>query len=132
MSHLKGVRIAVHNQTEMPFPDVFGFSAPTGFVSSFGNLEMSLFLVGPGRTTLPIAILQYLQWKLDPTIATPGQAALGFGLPLLWAFGGSIAAIGTSVRSTRVVSPDRTSIGFPSRSRSGTDAPAMSSKNQNR
>jgi putative spermidine/putrescine transport system permease protein len=40
-----------------------------GFVTSFGNLEMSLFLVGPGRTTLPIAILQYLEWKLDPTIA---------------------------------------------------------------
>ena len=40
-----------------------------GFVMSFGNLEMSLFLVGPGRTTLPIAILQYLQWKIDPTVA---------------------------------------------------------------
>ncbi len=40
-----------------------------GFVSSFGNLEMSLFLVGPGRTTLPIAILEYLAWKIDPTIA---------------------------------------------------------------
>ncbi len=40
-----------------------------GFVTSFGNLEVSLFLVGPGRTTLPIAILQYLEWKIDPTIA---------------------------------------------------------------
>ena len=30
---------------------------------------MSLFLVGAGRTTLPIAILQYLEWKIDPTIA---------------------------------------------------------------
>lgn len=40
-----------------------------GFVNSFGNLEMSLFLVGPGRTTLPIAILQYLEWKIDPTVA---------------------------------------------------------------
>jgi putative spermidine/putrescine transport system permease protein len=40
-----------------------------GFVTSFGNLEMSLFLVGPGRTTLPIAILQYLEWKIDPTVA---------------------------------------------------------------
>jgi putative spermidine/putrescine transport system permease protein len=39
------------------------------FVVSFGNLEMSLFLVGPGVTTLPIAILQYLEWKIDPTIA---------------------------------------------------------------
>jgi putative spermidine/putrescine transport system permease protein len=40
-----------------------------GFVASFGNLEMSLFLVGPGRTTLSIAILQYLEWKIDPSIA---------------------------------------------------------------
>ncbi|MFS2223712.1 ABC transporter permease [Pantoea sp. B65] len=39
------------------------------FVNSFTNLEMSLFLIGPGSTTLPIATLQYLQWKLDPTIA---------------------------------------------------------------
>jgi putative spermidine/putrescine transport system permease protein len=39
------------------------------FVVSFSNLELSLFLVGAGRTTLPIAILQYLEWKIDPTIA---------------------------------------------------------------
>ncbi|GLR87933.1 ABC transporter permease [Bradyrhizobium iriomotense] len=40
-----------------------------GFVSSIGNLELSLFLVVPGQTTLPIAILQNLEWKIDPTIA---------------------------------------------------------------
>jgi putative spermidine/putrescine transport system permease protein len=40
-----------------------------GFIISFGNLEMTLFLVAPGETTLPIAILQYLQWRIDPTIA---------------------------------------------------------------
>jgi putative spermidine/putrescine transport system permease protein len=39
------------------------------FVVSFGNLEISLFLVGPGQTTLPIAVLQYLEWKIDPTVA---------------------------------------------------------------
>lgn len=39
------------------------------FIVSFENLEMSLFLVGPGRMTLPIAILQYLEFNLDPTIA---------------------------------------------------------------
>ena len=40
-----------------------------GFVTSFGNLEMTLFLVGPGKVTLPIAVLQYLEWKIDPTVA---------------------------------------------------------------
>ncbi len=39
------------------------------FIVSFENLEFSLSLVGPGRTTLPIAIMQYLEFKLDPTIA---------------------------------------------------------------
>ena len=28
-----------------------------------------MFLVGAGRTTLPIAILQYLEYRIDPTIA---------------------------------------------------------------
>lgn len=40
-----------------------------GFVTSFGNLEMSLFLVSPGSVTLPIATLQYLMSRLDPTVA---------------------------------------------------------------
>jgi len=39
------------------------------FVVSFIDLEKSLFLVGPGRTTLQIAIVNYLEWNLDPTIA---------------------------------------------------------------
>ncbi|CAD5206518.1 unnamed protein product [Bursaphelenchus okinawaensis] len=30
-----GVRITVHSPTEQPFPDTHGYSAPTGFVSSF-------------------------------------------------------------------------------------------------
>jgi putative spermidine/putrescine transport system permease protein len=39
------------------------------FIASFTELEMSLFLVGPGKTTLPIAIVNYLEWNLDSTIA---------------------------------------------------------------
>jgi putative spermidine/putrescine transport system permease protein len=39
------------------------------FVVSFVDLEKSLFLVGPGTTTLPIAIVNYLEWSIDPTIA---------------------------------------------------------------
>jgi putative spermidine/putrescine transport system permease protein len=47
-----------------------------GFVISFGNLEASLFLVGPGQTTLPIAILQYLAWKIDPSVAAMSVAQI--------------------------------------------------------
>jgi putative spermidine/putrescine transport system permease protein len=39
------------------------------FVVSFGNLEISLFLVAPGQITLPISILQYLEWRIDPSVA---------------------------------------------------------------
>ncbi|OZI38578.1 ABC transporter permease [Bordetella genomosp. 10] len=38
------------------------------FIVSFTDLEKSIFLVGPGMTTLPIAILNYLEWNMDPTV----------------------------------------------------------------
>uniref|UniRef100_A0A7E4VU26 Degenerin unc-8 n=1 Tax=Panagrellus redivivus TaxID=6233 RepID=A0A7E4VU26_PANRE len=31
-----GVRIVIHDQTELPFPEAFGYSAPVGALSSFG------------------------------------------------------------------------------------------------
>ena len=39
------------------------------FVISFIDLEKSIFLVGPGRTTLQIALVNYLEWNLDGTVA---------------------------------------------------------------
>ena len=47
------------------------------FVISFIDLEKSLFLVGPGRTTLQIAIMNYLEWNLDPTIAAVAAVQIG-------------------------------------------------------
>ena len=44
-------------------------AAMFSFIASFSDLEKSLFLVGPGKTTLPIAIVNYLEWSLDPTIS---------------------------------------------------------------
>ncbi len=63
-------RITTFRRVTLPaiLPGIIA-AALFGFISSFGNLEMSLFIVGAGRTTLPIAILQYLEWKIDPTIA---------------------------------------------------------------
>lgn len=31
-----GIRLTIHDKADYPFPDTFGYSAPTGFVSSFG------------------------------------------------------------------------------------------------
>src|SRR5690606_10295279 len=39
------------------------------FIISFENLDLSLLIVSPGRTTLPIAQMQYLEFNMDPTIA---------------------------------------------------------------
>lgn len=37
--------------------------------------------------------------QLDPSISTPGQAALGYSLPLLWAVGGSLSALGVGTQA---------------------------------
>jgi putative spermidine/putrescine transport system permease protein len=39
------------------------------FIQSFENLELSLLLVGPGRSTLPVEMLNYLEFRIDPTLA---------------------------------------------------------------
>jgi putative spermidine/putrescine transport system permease protein len=39
------------------------------FIQSFENLELTLLLVGPGRVTLPVAMLNYLEFRVDPTLA---------------------------------------------------------------
>lgn len=46
------------------------------FIASFGNLDTTLFLVAPGMTTLPIAVLEYLQYRLDPLIAAVAVAQM--------------------------------------------------------
>jgi putative spermidine/putrescine transport system permease protein len=44
-------------------------SALFAFVFSFENLELALFLTSPGVTTLPVAVLQYLEYHIDPLVA---------------------------------------------------------------
>ena len=44
-------------------------AAMFSFIQSFENLDLSLLLVGPGRITLPVAMLNYLEFRIDPTLA---------------------------------------------------------------
>jgi len=46
------------------------------FIFSFGNLETTLFLISPGLTTLPIALLNYLQYHIDPLVAAVAVAQM--------------------------------------------------------
>ena len=51
-------------------------SALFAFIVSFENLELNLFLVAPGLTTLPVAVLQYLQYHIDPLVAAVAVAQI--------------------------------------------------------
>lgn len=65
---------------QRPFPTLWRITLPLlrpsligaaifAFIFSFGDLEISLFLVSPGKLTLPVAMVQYAEFKVDPTIA---------------------------------------------------------------
>lgn len=47
-----------------------------GFIVSFDQFEVSLFLVAPDSTTLPIHMFNYLRFNFDPTIAAASLANL--------------------------------------------------------
>jgi putative spermidine/putrescine transport system permease protein len=47
------------------------------FIISFENLEISLLLVQPGSTTFPIALMQYLEFQMDPTVAAATAMQVG-------------------------------------------------------
>jgi putative spermidine/putrescine transport system permease protein len=54
------------------------------FVISFENLELALFLSSPGVTTLPVAVLQYLEYHIDPMVAAVAVAqTVGIAVLLL-------------------------------------------------
>ena len=40
-----------------------------GFVTSFNQVPVSLFLTGPGVSTLPVDMLAYMEFTYDPSVA---------------------------------------------------------------
>lgn len=39
------------------------------FINSFNNIPVSMFLTGPGITTLPTALMSYVEYNYDPTVS---------------------------------------------------------------
>ncbi len=56
-----------------------------GFITSFNNVPVSLFLSGPGVTTLPVSMLSYLEYYFDPTIAALSTLLVIFTVVLVQA-----------------------------------------------
>ena len=52
------------------------------FVMSFDNIPVSIFLVGGQTTTLPIAIISYLEYNFDPSIASVSSILIVASLSL--------------------------------------------------
>jgi len=48
------------------------------FITSFNNVPVSLFLTGPGVSTLPIQMLVYMEYYYDPTIAALSSIIIVF------------------------------------------------------
>jgi len=66
------------------------------FIISFENLEMTLFLTAPGMTTLPISVLSYLQYHIDPLVAAVAVAQVVL-------VGGALMLLDRKVPIARVV-----------------------------
>ncbi|SLN15971.1 ABC transporter permease [Roseisalinus antarcticus] len=67
----------VFREVTMPLikPGVIA-GAMFGFIVSFDQFEVSLFLVAPNSTTLPIHMFNYLRFNFDPTIAAASLVTL--------------------------------------------------------
>lgn len=63
------------------------FSGMTfAFIISFNNIPLSLFLVRPGEMTLPIAVINHMEYSLDPVLAAVNVASLIFILAAILVF----------------------------------------------
>lgn len=56
------------------------------FIISFNNIPLSAFLVRPGETTLPITVINYLEYSLDPVMAAVNVASMAFILIVIFSF----------------------------------------------
>jgi putative spermidine/putrescine transport system permease protein len=54
--------------------------AVMAFLISFDEAVISLFLVGSGSPTLPVAMLEYVQNTADPQVAAVSVVVIGFSL----------------------------------------------------
>ena len=58
-------------------------AAVLGFITSFNQVPVSLFLTGPGVSTLPIEMMAYMETSYDPSIAALSTLLVVFTIALV-------------------------------------------------
>ncbi|OLV16948.1 ABC transporter permease [Deinococcus marmoris] len=61
-------------------------AAVLAFITSFDQVAVSLFLTGPGVSTLPISMLTFMEYNYDPTIAALSTLLIIFSIGLVLVF----------------------------------------------
>lgn len=54
------------------------------FINSFNNIPVSMFLSGPGVQTLPIALMNHIEFNYDPTVSAISVILMLFTILLMW------------------------------------------------
>lgn len=73
----KPLRVVWHVTLPAMRPGIIA-AALFAFVVSFENLEMTMFLLKPGVTTLPVSVLGYLSFRVDPMISALAVLQIAF------------------------------------------------------
>jgi putative spermidine/putrescine transport system permease protein len=58
-------------------------AAALAFLTSFDEVIISLFLVGPRVTTLPIEVFHYVEYRADPQVSALSVVLIGFTVALI-------------------------------------------------
>lgn len=61
-------------------------AAILAFITSFDQVAVSLFLTGPGVSTLPISMLTFMEYNYDPTIAALSTLLIVFSIAVVLIF----------------------------------------------
>lgn len=54
------------------------------FINSFNDVPVSIFLTGPGVSTLPISMMSYLQYNYDPTVSALSFLLMLFTIAIMF------------------------------------------------
>ena len=58
--------------------------AAFAFIISFDNVSVSLFLVNQKTPTLPLAIMNYVEYNFDPSVAAISTTMVALSLAVAW------------------------------------------------